>query len=186
MEQQAPIQTGDVFENEYMTIVVSEVTENKITYSAGSVKTTNTVLKTEFELKMMNEDFEKVGSQEVSQTAKVVKPNPEDNNEKEMHVTEDGETQTFTQDEWESRRDTRTRLWRSLERKDGLVWVRTADWMNDKELNKVKVGRGFYGHKVGETDKAINFEVPASPESHNAEAETVWVPKSQARIHELK
>jgi len=103
----------------------------------------------------------------------------------EMHVTEDGETQTFTREEWESRRDTRTRTWDRLERNGGM-YVRVAHWFTDADVNKVTTGNGFFGHKVGETEKALKFEVNPSNENHNAEVETVWVPKKAARTHELK
>lgn len=103
----------------------------------------------------------------------------------EMLVTEDGDTQTITREEWESRRDTKARTWNRLERNGG-VFVRVAHWLNDADVNKVKTGRGFFGHKVGETEKALKFEVKPSNENHNAEVETVWVPKKAVRTHELK
>jgi len=106
-----------------------------------------------------------------------------DTEETTMEVTEDGETQEMTRDEWESRRDTRTRTWDRLARNGG-VFVRVPRWFNDEGVNKVKIGRGFYGHRVGETEKAIKVEVPVD-ETHTAEVETVWVPKSVVRICEL-
>lgn len=81
MPRNTDIQTGDVFENDYMKIVVTEATDEKITYSAGSVNTTKTVLRVEFELKIMNKDFEKIGTQNVSQNAKVAKPNPDNDDD---------------------------------------------------------------------------------------------------------
>lgn len=78
MQGNTEVQTGDVFENDYMTIVVTGVSENKVTYSAGSVETTHTVLKSKFDLKVMTEDFEKVGTQNVSENAEVVNPDPAD------------------------------------------------------------------------------------------------------------
>jgi len=102
----------------------------------------------------------------------------------EMHVTEDGETTTYTRDEWENERGTRARTWDRLERNGGM-FVRVADWFTDTDVRKVKTGRGFFGHKVGETDKALKFEIGAN-EGHTADVETVWVPKSAVRTHELK
>jgi hypothetical protein len=102
-----------------------------------------------------------------------------------MVVTDtDGETATYTRDEWEAERGTRARTWDRMER-GGLMFVRVARWFNDEDVNKVQTGRGFYGHKVGETDKALKFEVPVES-THTAEAETVWVPKKAVRTHELQ
>ena len=107
------------------------------------------------------------------------------NDETEMVVTDnDGETTTYTRDEWDNERGTRMRTWRRMER-DGLMFVRVARWFNDEDVNKVQTGRGFYGHKVGETDKALKFEVPVES-THTAEAEAVWVPKKAVRTHELR
>jgi len=108
----------------------------------------------------------------------------ENGDEITMEVTEDGETQEFTRDEWDARRDTRTRTWERLAR-DGGMYVRVPRWLNDTDVNKVTSGRGFYGHKVGETDKAIKLEVQTDS-THTAEAETVWVPKSVVRTYELQ
>ena len=105
--------------------------------------------------------------------------------ETEMVVTDnDGETTTYTRDEWDNERGTRARTWKRMAR-TGLMFVRVARWFNDTDVNKVQTGRGFYGHKVGETDKALKFEVPADS-THTAEAETVWLPKKAVRTHELK
>ena len=109
------------------------------------------------------------------------------NDETEMVVTDnDGDDeQTFTRDEWEAERSARTRVWDRLER-DGGMYVRVARWFNDADVNKVKTGQGFYGHKAGETDKAFKFEVAPNNENHAATVETVWVPKRAVRTHELK
>ena len=111
--------------------------------------------------------------------------NKNDDSETEMVVTDnDGEATTYTRDEWDNERGTRMRTWKRMER-DGLMFVRVARWFKDEDVNKVQTGRGFYGHKVGETDKALKFEVPVES-THTAEAETVWVPKKAVRTHELK
>jgi len=104
--------------------------------------------------------------------------------ETEMVVTDnDGETTTYTREEWDNERGTRMRTWKRMER-TGTMFVRVARWFNDTDVNKVQTGRGFYGHKVGETEKALKFEVPVES-THTAEAETVWVPKKAVRTHEL-
>jgi len=103
--------------------------------------------------------------------------------EPEMEVTENGETETYTRDEWDARPDTRMRTWKRMAR-DDLMFVRVARWFNNEDMNRVQTGRGFYGDKVGETDKALKFEVPVG-EGLSAQAETVWVPKKAVRTHEL-
>jgi hypothetical protein len=109
---------------------------------------------------------------------------PQTDDETEMVVTDnDGETTTYTRDEWDNERGTRMRTWKRMER-DGLMFVRVARWFNNEDMNRVQTGRGFYGHKVGETDKALKFEVPGG-EGLSAQAETVWVPKKAVRTHEL-
>ncbi len=105
--------------------------------------------------------------------------------ETEMHVTENGDVETFTRDEWENERSARTRVWDRLERNGG-VYVRIAHWFKDADVNKVKTGKGFYGKKTDETDKAYQFEVQPGNENHNAETERVWVPKKAAQVYELK
>lgn len=110
---------------------------------------------------------------------------PQTDDDTEMVVTDGDGEQTFTRDEWEAERSARTRVWDRLERNGGM-FVRVAHWFNDSDVNKVKSGRGFFGHKVGETDKALKFEVSADDGNHNATVETVWVPKKAVRTHELK
>ena len=105
--------------------------------------------------------------------------------EPEMEVTENGETETLTRDEWDERRDTRTRVWDRLARNGG-VYVRVARWFNDADVNKVRTGRGFYAEKTDETDKAFKFTVSARGGNHNAGTETVWVPKKAVQVYELK
>lgn len=107
------------------------------------------------------------------------------NNEQTMVVTEDGETEEISQDEWNSRRDTRTRMWNRLERNGG-IYVRVPQWFNNADVNKVTSGRGFFGDKVGETDDALKVEAQVTRNNHTAEAETVWVPKSVVRTYKLK
>jgi len=108
------------------------------------------------------------------------------NDDKEMKVEDfDGETITFTQDEWENDRSTRTRIWRRLERNGG-VYVKVAHWFNDSDVNKVKTGSGFMAEITNSTEKAYQFEVSPNNENHNAETETVWVPKKAARVHRLQ
>lgn len=131
------------------------------------------------ELEQIAEENEQATSDEYD----MVRNKNEDNTG--MHVAEDNETQTFTREEWESRRDTRTRTWDRLERNGGM-YVRVAHWFTDADVNKVTTGNGFFGHKVGESKKALKFEVNPSNENHNAEVETVWVPKKAVRTHELK
>jgi len=97
----------------------------------------------------------------------------------------DGETQTFTREEWDSRRDTRTRVWDRLERNGG-VYVRVARWFNDSDVNAVKVGQGIYAEKVDETDKAYKFLCKVNSENHTAESREVWIPKKAARVHRIK
>jgi hypothetical protein len=104
--------------------------------------------------------------------------------EKVMVVVDGDETHTFTREEWEGERGTRPRTWDRMAR-DGTMFVRVPAWFDDEDVNKVRTGRGFYGHKVGETDEAFKFEVPVES-THTAEAETVWVPKSVVRTHELR
>jgi len=107
-----------------------------------------------------------------------------EDDETEMVVTDnDGQTTTYTRDEWDNERGTRMRTWKRMER-DGLMFVRVARWFNNEDMKRVQTGRGFYGHKVGETDKALKFEVPGG-EGLSAQAETVWVPKKAVRTHEL-
>lgn len=111
---------------------------------------------------------------------------PQTDYEKEMEVTDfDGETYTYTRTEWENERGTKTRLWNALERK-GVSYVKIAHWFSDTDVNAVKVGDGFYGHKVGETDKALKFEAEPNNENHTAEVRTVWIPKKAARVHTLE
>ena len=105
--------------------------------------------------------------------------------ETELVVTDGDTEQAFTREEWDARRDTRMRTWKRMAR-DGAMFVRVARWFNDADVNKVQTGRGFYGHKVGETDKAFKFEVSADNGNHNAETETVWVPKKAVRVYELR
>lgn len=105
--------------------------------------------------------------------------------ETEMHVTEDGEMETFTREEWEERRDARTRVWERLARNGG-VYVRVARWFNNADVNKVRTGRGFYAEKADETDKAFKFTVSPRDGNHNAGTETVWVPKKAVQLYELK
>lgn len=112
--------------------------------------------------------------------------NTSEDDEKEMKVVDDsGEVHTLTQEEVENRRDVQTRVWNRLERNGGM-FVRVAQWFNDAEINKVKTGRGFYGQKVGETEKALQIEVSAEDGNHNAGAETVWIPKKAATTYELE
>jgi len=106
-----------------------------------------------------------------------------DTEETTMEITEDGETQEMTREEFKSRPDTNSRTWDRLARNGGM-FVRVPHWFNDVEVNKVRNGRGFFGHKVGETDKALNLEVDVES-THTAEAETVWVPKSVVRTYKL-
>jgi len=106
------------------------------------------------------------------------------NDDTEMAVTEDGETTTYSREEWNARRDTNVRTWERLERNGGM-YVRVAHWFNDADVNKVQNGRGFFGHKVGETEKAFQFEVGVDS-THTAESETVWVPKKAVWVCELR
>jgi len=108
---------------------------------------------------------------------------PQTDDEQTIEVTEDGETQEFTRDEFKARRDTNNQTWNRLARNGGM-FVRVPRWFNDEDVNKVRQGRGFFGHKVGETDKALKLEVNVES-THTAEAETVWVPKSVVRTYEL-
>jgi len=108
-----------------------------------------------------------------------------DDDEQTMEVTEDDDTEEISRDEWDSRRDTRTRMWDRLERNGGM-YVRVPRWFNDADVNKVTSGRGFFGSKVGETDDALKVEAQPTGNNHNAEAETVWVPKSVVRTYEFK
>ena len=110
---------------------------------------------------------------------------PQTDDDTEMVVSDGDDEQTFTRDEWEAERSARTRVWDRLER-DGGMYVRVARWLNNADVNKVKTGQGFYGHKVGETDKALKLEVQPNNENHAATVETVWVPKSAVRTHQLK
>jgi hypothetical protein len=106
--------------------------------------------------------------------------------ETEMEVEDyDGETYTYTREEWKADRSTRTRVWDRLERNGG-VYVQIAHWFSDPDVNAVKVGKGFYAEKVDETDKAYKFVCEANSENHTAESREVWMPKKAARIHRLK
>jgi len=111
-------------------------------------------------------------------------PQTEGGEETEMVVTEDGDTQTFTREEWESERSARTRLWDRLERFGGS-YVKVAHWFSDSDVNAVKVGDGFYGEKMDETEKAYKFVCESNSENHTAESREVWVPKSAVRTHTL-
>lgn len=111
--------------------------------------------------------------------------NKNDDSETELVVTDGDTEQTFTREEWDARRDTRMRTWKRMAR-DGTMFVRVARWFNDADVNKVQTGRGFYGYKTGETDKAFKFEVSADDGNHNAETEMVWVPKKAVKVYELR
>jgi len=105
-------------------------------------------------------------------------------NEETMEVTdENGDTQELTREEVNSRRDVRERTWKLLDRKGGM-YVKVAHWFNDADVNKVKSGRGFHGFKVGETEKALQIEVPGT-QGRTASDETVWVPKKAVQTYEL-
>lgn len=131
------------------------------------------------ELKELEEEHEQATTEDYNMVRNKNK------DEKEMKVVDDsGEVHTLTRAEVENRRDVQTRVWDRLERNGGM-YVRVARWLNDAEINKVKTGRGFYGQKVGETQKALQFEVTADDGNHNAGTETVWVPKKAVQTHEL-
>lgn len=109
---------------------------------------------------------------------------PQTDDETELVVTEDGETTTYTRDEWENTRGARTQTWNRLERNGG-VFVRVKHWFDDADVNKVTTGRGFYAEQTDETEKAVQFKVSADGGNHNAGTETVWVPKKAVQVYEL-
>lgn len=132
------------------------------------------------ELRNFREQTRELGNDEIGAYGE-----PQTDDETEMVVEENDETTTYTRDEWENERGARTRTWDRLERNGGS-FVRVAHWFRDPDMNKVSSGRGFYGHKIGETEKALQFEVPPTANNHNAEEETVWIPKKAARVHTLE
>jgi len=108
-----------------------------------------------------------------------------DKEETAMEVTEDGETTAYTREEWDSERGAKTRIWDRLERFGGS-YVKVAHWFSDSDVNAVKVGDGFYGEKMDETEKAYKFVCESNSQNHTAESREVWVPKSAVRTHTLE
>jgi len=139
---------------------------------------------TEDAIETLRDECEKIENKLESE-GKSINTGSNVNNEKEMHVTEDGETQTFTKSEWAELRGSQGRVWDGIKRRDATVYVKTAHWFTDADTNKVSVGDGFYGKVADETEKAYQFEVSADNGNHNGSTETFWVPKSACRVHKL-
>jgi len=144
-----------------------------------SLKDDDSVDDTLEELREFKETVREQGNDELG-----VYGEPQTDDETTMAVTdESGDTHELTEEEVNSRRDVRERTWKLLDRKGGM-YVKVAHWFNDADVNKVKSGRGFHGFKVGETEKALQIEVPGT-QGRSASKETVWVPKKAATVYKL-
>jgi len=135
------------------------------------------------ELRNFREQTRELGNDELGLYGEPQTEEGDESDERQIEVTESGETENYTREEWEERPDTRIRTWERMAR-SGNMFVRVADWFSSEDVNRVQTGRGFYGHKAGETEKALKFNVPAR-EGHTAEPEVVWVPKKAVRTHKL-